>query len=432
MSRLARIHLDPIGGIAGDMFVAAMADAFPEHVPGLMSELAKLGSIEGVRMLAHEDGVLHGRRFSVDAPLSSHGHAHSHDHGDGHDHGHLHVPHREIRARLLTAGLDPATLKHALELFGLLAEVEGAVHGIGPEDVAFHEVGAWDSFVDFTAAAYFIAAVAPSRWTIGPLPLGGGRVKTAHGVLPMPAPATVRLLEGLTVIDDGVAGERVTPTGAAIARYLCGQHRHPVPEQPRFGAGPIRSPLSTIAATGHGFGTMKLPGIPNLLRVLAFADAPSMPQPLDEEIATLEFEVDDQTAEDLAVALERLRAAVGVLDASQSATVGKKGRLATRVHVLARPDAVDAVADLCLAQTTTLGVRISRLWRRTVARASVDTSNDVRVKVASRPTGDMTAKAEMDDLAVVPGGRKEREAARARAETEALRNTKPHGRERGD
>jgi len=416
MSRLARIHLDPVGGIAGDMFVAAMADAFPEHVPGLMVELAKLGSVDGVRFLPHADGALHGRRFDVAAPLSSHGHAHSHHHGDGHEHDHLHVPHREIRARLQGAGLDPGVLRHALALFGLLAEVEGAVHGVGPEDVAFHEVGAWDSIVDFTAAAYFIATLAPESWSVGPLPLGGGRVKVAHGVLPMPAPATTRLLEGLTVIDDGVSGERVTPTGAAIARYVT-----------RLGGAKAVARPSTIAAAGHGFGTMKLPGIPNMLRVLALADAPSMPQPLDEEIATLEFEVDDQTAEDLAVALERLRAAPGVLDASQSAIVGKKGRLATRVHVLARLDAADAVADLCLAQTTTLGVRISRVWRRTVARASVDTAGDVRVKVASRPTGEMTAKAEMDDIARVPGGRREREEARSRAEAEALKNTAPHG-----
>ena len=95
--------------------------------------------------------------------------------------------------------------------------------------------------------------------------------------------------------------------------------------------------------------------------------------------------------------------------------------------MLARLDAADAVADLCLAQTTTLGVRISRVWRRTVARASVDTAGDVRVKVASRPTGEMTAKAEMDDIARVPGGRREREEARSRAEAEALKNTAPHG-----
>jgi uncharacterized protein (TIGR00299 family) protein len=425
MSALARIHLDPVGGIAGDMFVAAMADAFPEHVPGMLAELGKLGRGRGegfVTLVAHSDGVLNGRRFRVEDPAGE-GHAHGvRDHGDGRAHDHLHVPHREIRARLLGAGLEPATLEHALALFRLLAEAEGAVHGIGPEDVAFHEVGAWDSIVDFVAAAYLIAAVSPASWSIAALPLGGGSVRTDHGVLPVPAPATTRLLAGLEVIDDGVGGERVTPTGAAIARYLC---------RGGEGRGPISRPLS-IAATGHGFGTMKLRGMPNVLRVLAFAQARALPQPLDEEIATLEFEIDDQAAEDLAVALERLRAAHGVLDATQAPVVGKKGRLATRVQVLARLEAADAVADQCLAQTTTLGVRIARVMRRVAPRASLQTAEGVRVKVASRPSGEMTAKAEMDDLARVPGGRIEREAARRRAEDEALRETTPHEPRRGD
>jgi hypothetical protein len=428
MARIERIHLDPIGGIAGDMFVAAMADAFPEHVAGLMAEIAKLspsplgeGRGEGrVELLAHTDGILRGRRFHVDDPATDL-HARSHHHGDGQVHDHLHVPHREIRANLLTAGLDPATLKHALALFELLAEAEGVVHGIGPDDVAFHEVGAWDSIVDFVAAAYFIAVLEPAHWTVGALPLGGGRVKTAHGVLPIPAPATAALLQGLAIVDDGVGGERVTPTGAAIARYVSS-----------LGSGDAPR-VATIAATGHGFGTMKLPGMPNLLRVIAFAESPAMPQPLDEEVATLQFEIDDQTAEDLAAALDRIRQAAGVLDACQVPVYGKKGRLATQVQVLARPEAVDAIADLCLSETTTLGVRISRAWRRTAARAAVQTAESARVKVASRPSGAMTAKAEMDDLARIPGGRDAREAARQRAEAEALRTTDPpHGSRKRD
>ena len=432
MSSLARIHLDPVGGIAGDMFVAAMCDAFPEHVPGLLEELAKLSSTGGkgrVELRAHSDGILNGRRFHVEDPASD-THARSvRDHGDGHVHDHMHVPHREIRATLLTAGLDPATLKHALALFGLLAEAEGAVHGIGPDDVAFHEVGAWDSIVDFVAAAYLIATLAPRSWSVGVLPLGGGRVKTQHGILPLPAPATTWLLTGHDLVDDGVGGERVTPTGATIVRYLCGDTRHPGVSSRHPGEG--RGPIS-IVANGHGFGTMKLRGIPNVLRVLAFADSPALPQPLDEEIATLEFEIDDQSAEDLAVGLERIRATSGVLDASQAPVVGKKGRLATRVHVLARLEAADAVADLCIAQTTTLGVRVSRVMRRVAPRASVGTADGVRVKLASRPTGEMTAKAEMDDLARVPGGLAERQEARKRAEDEALKTTTPHGRKRGD
>jgi uncharacterized protein (TIGR00299 family) protein len=427
---LARLHLDPVGGIAGDMFVAALCDAFPEHVPGMLAELAKLSSPGGkgrVELRPHSDGILQGRRFHVEDPPSDTHARSSRDHGDGQAHNHMHVPHREIRATLLTAGLDPATLKHALALFELLAEAEGAVHGIGPEDVAFHEVGAWDSIVDFVGAAYLIATIAPRSWSVGALPLGGGRVKTEHGILPLPAPATTWLLRGRELVDDGVGGERVTPTGATIVRYLCPEDRHP-----GEGRGPISRAPITIVSTGQGFGTMKLRGMPNVLRVLAFADSPALPQPLGEEIATLEFEVDDQSAEDLAVGLDRIRATAGVLDASQAPVVGKKGRLATRVQVLAQLDAADAVADLCLAQTTTLGVRISRVMRRVAPRASVETADGVRVKLASRPTGEMTAKAEMDDLARVPGGRAERQEARKRAEDEALRTTTPHGRGKRD
>jgi pyridinium-3,5-bisthiocarboxylic acid mononucleotide nickel chelatase len=418
MIPLSRIHLDPIGGIAGDMFVAAMVDAFPECEPGLMAELAKLSGGElRSKVVGHHDSALKGSRFLVEAE----------------HHAHVHIAHSEIRARLGKAGLDPAVLAHALALFALLADAEAQVHGVSPDEVEFHEVGAFDSIVDFVAAAYLIATLAPERWSCAPLPLGGGRVKTAHGVLPVPAPATTLLLRGLDVIDDGVGGERVTPTGAAIVKYLksvpdLGQARA------RPGPGPGLAPVS-LAAIGHGFGTRKLPGMPNVLRCLAFTHSAQLPGPLDEEIATLQFEIDDQTAEDLAVALDRIREAPGVLDAAQAPIHGKKGRLATQVQVLARLDAADEVADLCLSQTTTLGVRIARVWRRTAMRAEVKTHvpEPVRVKVAQRPTGEITAKAEIEDLARIPGDRSRREEARRRAEAQALEQAKPYEpRDRND
>lgn len=416
--RLARVHLDPVGGLAGDMFAAALADAFPECVPGLMDELRRLqeGRGEGIRFVPHSDSSLTGLRFLVENDSRP---APPHDHGDG-DHARLHVPHRRIREQLVAAGLQSKVLEHALGLFRTLAEAEARVHGVAPDDVEFHEAGAWDSIVDFVAAAYFIAALAPDRWTLGALPLGSGRVRTAHGVLPIPAPATALLLRGLDVIDDGVGGERVTPTGAAIARYLSGRATD--------GDSAARPAPKVVAAAGHGFGTRTLPGVPNMLRVLAFSHSSSLPGPLDEEIAVLQFEIDDQTAEDLAVALDRIRAAPGTLDACQIAVYGKKGRLATQVQVLARLDAADRIADLCLAETTTLGVRIARVWRRTALRAQVETSipERVRVKVAERPSGELTAKAEMDDLAHIPGDRTQREDARRRAESQALETAKSY------
>ncbi len=421
MIALREIHLDPVGGIAGDMFAAALADAFPESVPGLMRELSKVPGGR-IRISRHSDSGLTGQRFIADGDEPK---TPRHDHGEGGRHPRLHVSHRKIQARLSAAGLDAPVFKHTFALFALLAEAEGEVHGVAPQDVEFHEVGAWDSIVDFVAAAYFIATLAPERWTCAPLPLGGGRVQTAHGVLPLPAPATVWLLRGLDVIDDGVGGERVTPTGAAIVRYL-------LENGARAETGSIPK---VLAATGHGFGARTLHGMPNLLRCLAFAHSTPLPAPPDEEIATLQFEIDDQTAEDLAVALERIRQAPGVLDACQVPAFGKKGRLATQVQVLARLEAVDAVANLCLAQTTTLGLRISRVWRRTAHRARSETAaaGAVRVKVAERPSGEITAKAEMDDLARIPGDRAKREQARREAEARALEMAKPHApRDRRD
>lgn len=427
MERLEHIHLDLIGGIAGDMFVAALGDAFPECVPGLLQELEKLGEgrgegeIEprpspgrrgrhGIALLPHSDGILSGRRFVVDSP------------DDG---SHDHVAHREIQRGLRSARLEPRVLDIALELFELLAEAEASVHGIAADDVEFHELGAWDSIVDFVAAAYLIARLAPRRWTWSPPPIGAGRVKTAHGILPVPAPATAFLLQGMELVDDGVSGERVTPTGAAILKYLSlsGTPGDAVPAQ------------KVLAATGHGFGTRRLPGVPNVVRCMAFAPSHALPATLDDEIATLQFEIDDQPAEDLAVALERIRGTPGVLEVFQLAAYGKKGRLATQVQVLARLKEANAIADACLSQTTTLGLRVSRVWRRTLMRAAVETKvpEAVRVKLAARPSGKLTAKAEMDDLARIPGGRLEREQARERAERDALDQTEPHdGRDRSD
>ena len=414
MQRIERIHLDLVGGISGDMFAGALADAFPEAVPGLLAEVAKLREPEGsVEVVAHTDGLLAGSRFVV---KSARPRAVPHAHAGAHDEAHAHVPYREVRERLRGARLDAAVLEPAQALFDLLAIAEGEVHGIAPEEVGFHEVGAWDSIADFVAAAYLIARLDPVRWTFSPPPVGGGRVATAHGWLPVPAPATAQLLRGLEVIDDGIAGERVTPTGAAILRYLASR------------AAPARSPaVATLARCGTGHGSRTLPGVSNVVRCLVFEPAAMPADEGRDEIASLQFEVDDQTAEDLAVALERVRATPGVLEAYQAPVYGKKGRLTVQVQVLARVDAVERVARLCLAETTTLGLRIARLSRRTLPRAHARTADGVRVKVAARPGGNASAKAEMEDLARAPGGHAGREAMRARAEGAALDQLCDHG-----
>ena len=401
-----RIHLDPIGGIAGDMFVAALADAFPEVIAGLLAEVGKLPAPAGAKIAitGHRDAVMVGCRFHVA------GGAHGHKHGD---HQHPHTDYADIRRLLHAAPLRPAVREHALGLFAVLAEAEAEVHGIQPDAVTFHEVGAWDSIVDFVAAAYLIDVLGPVHWTCAPLPLGGGRVRGAHGVLPVPAPATALLLRGMAIIDDGVSGERVTPTGAAILKYLSA----------RSPAARAEGPL-VMSVTGNGFGVKTFPGLSNVLRCIALTQVATNSD--EEEIAVVTFEVDDQTAEDLSVALESIRHADGVLDVYQAPVFGKKGRMATQIQILARPENLDAVAELCFTETTTLGLRLAPVTRKILPRASV-ALDGTRVKLAERPGTRLSAKAEMDDVARAPGGKAGRDAAKRKAEGKALDQEHGHG-----
>jgi uncharacterized protein (TIGR00299 family) protein len=388
---MLEIHLDPLGGIAGDMFVAAMLHWRPDLEPGLGRTLALCPLLDSVETEspAHSDGVLTGRRFLVRRGSE--------------DHHHHHVAWRGIREALKGSALDRATVGQAVAIFSHLAAAEARVHGAEPEDVEFHEVGAWDSIADIVAAAFLIGEIGAARWTVGPLPLGGGRVRTAHGLLPVPAPATAILLEGFETLDDGVGGERVTPTGAAILRHLCDP-----------AVAPSRVPRRLVGS-GYGFGTRKLPGVSNCVRVLAFETAAA--SVASERVAVLECEIDDQTGEDLAQAVERLRGQAGVLDVIQAPAFGKKGRVVTQLRVLAEPGARETALAAIFVETTTIGVRHALVERMALPRRGETVEIDgraVRRKVVERPSG-QTVKAEADDVADA-GGHAAREALRRRAE----------------
>jgi uncharacterized protein (DUF111 family) len=234
--------------------------------------------------------------------------------------------------------------------------------------------------------------------------MGAGRVKSAHGMLALPAPAVTELLTGFVMHDDGREGERVTPTGAAILSHL----------EPRQG-GP--HPPARLMRNGTGFGTREFPGISNVLRVLEF-EAVGLAVPGDE-VAVVRFEIDDQTPEDLAVGLDRLRAMAGVLDVLQTPAYGKKGRLVAQIQVLARPDVLDDVLAGCFTESTTLGLRWELVRRATLER-SAHRHDTVGVKLARRPAGVVTAKAEADDLAGIEGGHDARMRRRRAVEDAAL------------
>jgi uncharacterized protein (TIGR00299 family) protein len=386
---MLHIHLDPLGGVAGDMFAAAMMDAFPQHRDRAISAAARLARV-ACRIVPHDDGTLTGLRFKVAAEDGRH----RHDHADW----------RTIRDLIAGADLAEEVKEHALGIFGTLAEAEAAVHGTTPDDVTFHEVGAADSIADIVAAASLITDIGATSWSVGALPLGGGRVETAHGPMPVPAPATTRLLQGFETIDDGIPGERVTPTGAAILRYL--------PRRPR--------PPGVLRQSGTGFGTRRLNGISNCLRalVLETSDQAASAATPHRRLGVISFEIDDQSGEDLAAGLDRLRTQSGVHDVVQMPAIGKKGRFAVHVQVLAAPDALDAVIEACFRETTTIGLRTHIVEGRALQRRFADVTvgeRDVRVKLVERPGG-LTGKAESDHMLALEG-----HAARTRLRREAER-----------
>jgi pyridinium-3,5-bisthiocarboxylic acid mononucleotide nickel chelatase len=403
MNRDLDIHLDLIGGLSGDMFVAGLVDLAPNLEPRLEENLRLCGPLlEGVscRVESVDDGTFVGRRFHVERSQARMVRDREAEHGQAH--GHAHVDWRLIRRELDASALDPAVRQRALAIFSLLAKAEAQIHGREVDDVQFHEVGAWDSIADIVSAAFLIEESAAANWTVGAIPLGAGRVRTAHGLLPIPAPATALLLEGFPFVDDGVSGERVTPTGAAIVRHLV--------QNPAGSNAPRR-----LTGSGVGFGMRMLPGLSNCVRFLRFERVGE--NPVANDILVIEFEVDDQSAEDLALALDRLRARRDVYDIVQTPVFGKKGRLATSIRLLGDPAGLDDIAAQCFEETATIGLRHrveSRIILPRESRVTTVDAREVRLKIVKRPSS-LSVKVEADDLAATPG-RLARDALRRKAE----------------
>jgi len=372
------LHLDLVGGISGDMFIAAALDCFPDMANELSSQIDQAGFPDLVRLESapFNDGVLSGFKFNVIAAADSDGHHHRH--------------YSDIKSLLSQSKLDQDTKRVALGIFKLIAEAEAAIHDKAVEEVAFHEVGAWDSIADIVCASYLINRLRIESCSCSALPLGGGQVKTAHGMLPVPAPATALILKGFEFVDDGISGERITPTGAAILKFL----------------SPGQRPPGRLVSQGFGFGNKQFPGISNTLRILVMEPMESKVSADEkhwesETIHQLEFEIDDQTPEQLAAAITRLQGMTGVLDIVQYGVYGKKNRLSHAVRVLSDGQAIDQLVSHCFSLTTTLGLRHSQperhLLRRETANITIG-DKAYRVKIAARPGG-KTVKTEMDDLA---------------------------------
>jgi pyridinium-3,5-bisthiocarboxylic acid mononucleotide nickel chelatase len=387
------LHLEPTSGIAGDMTVAALVDA---GVPAkVVTDAVGTMGVRGLRTRfeRRRRGGFVGRGFVVTWPerarprsAHDHGHAHGHDHDhDHHDHdAHKHRDYAEVKRLLARARLDADARALAGDIFARIAHVEAALHGTRVDRVAFHEVGAYDSIADVVGAAAAIAWLAPA--SIGSLPLvvGTGRVRTAHGTLGVPAPATAALLRGVPILPEG-QGELTTPTGAAIVAAVVDD----------FGPPP---PLA-LAAVGYGAGTRELDDRPNVLRVLVGAPLGQKAEPAAAEVVRVEANLDDMSPELVGPLVEALLAA-GAVDAWSAPIVMKKGRPALEVTALAPPDALGAVQRAFFLNSTTLGVRTQPMARAVLARAFERVATPwgaVRVKLGALDGELLGAKPELED-----------------------------------
>jgi pyridinium-3,5-bisthiocarboxylic acid mononucleotide nickel chelatase len=279
-----------------------------------------------------------------------------------------------ILEMLKNSNLAPPVRERASRIFQKLGEAEAHVHDAPIEKVHFHEVGAVDAIVDIVGSCIGFHALGVGRFACSPLNVGGGTAKMAHGVLPVPAPATARLLQGAPTFSNGVQRELVTPTGAAIVATLCDSF------------GP--QPPMTVSAIGYGAGTADLEGQPNVVRIMIGESADKVSSAGDEEISIIEANLDDMNPQIYGYVLEKALLA-GALDVYTTALQMKKNRPGTLLTILCRPQDTDALMSIIFAETTTFGIRTHRAQRRALPREWVNVSTaygSVRIKL-SRSNG---------------------------------------------
>jgi len=346
------LYADCPSGISGDMFLAACLDlGLPlEH---LTSELAGL-DLSGYRLEAWTELKmgLKAHRLLVSVEEEHH-----------------HRAYRDIKAMITGSRLAGEVKSRALSIFDRLARVEASIHGVDLDEVHFHEVGAVDSIVDIVGAGIALEYFQVSRFMASPLPLGSGSINTAHGLLPLPAPATLALLEGIPVYGTGIKAELVTPTGAAIL----------VTQAQEFGS----LPAMTVTRTGYGAGTRDLPDRANVMRLFLGASRESLSL---EKLLVCETNIDDMNPEYVPFVMDRLFRS-GALDVWLTPIQMKKGRPGFTLSILTRPDQRDSLLEIVFAETTTLGIRMFEVNRAALPREgrTVETPlGEVKVKAVLR------------------------------------------------
>lgn len=383
--------IDPAAGISGDMLLGALVDAgcgedwirnLPARIgiPGITVEVTRVdrSGIQATKVTVRSpDGASEG-------PADVHPEPHQHVHSEAPHHHSHHGPHRHV-AELIgvvkRAAVSETVRERALAALRLVAEAEGRVHGVAPEKVSLHEVGAYDALVDIIGGIEGFERLGIDTVYSRPVALGSGWITVAHGTLPVPAPATAILAEGLEIAHGGpVTGEATTPTGAALLRVLS------------KGAPPA---AWRMERSGWGAGTRNPPNYPNALRLMIAESALEA-----ASVVLLATDLDDLSPEYLEPLREGLTAA-GALDVQMWTTHMKKGRIGFRVEVLAPPGRADQVAEALFRHSTTAGLRRISAERVTLGRREwvLETrdGSTVRMKTVDAP-GESRAKPEFDDV----------------------------------
>lgn len=377
------LYLDCGMGAAGDMLTAALLE-LTDDPAAAVEELNHLG-IPGVRFCVEKTqkcGITgtHMHVFVWDEEEHAHMHEHGLEHHHHHAHDHSHNDMAGIAHILSHLHISETVRSHVLAVYDLIARAESHVHGVAVDQIHFHEVGNMDAIADITAVCYLLEKLKIDQIFASAVHVGSGQVTCAHGILPVPAPATAHILKDVPIYSGQIRGELCTPTGAALLKHFVSE----------FGTMPVM----TISAVGYGMGKKDFPAANCVRAMLGQLDRQT------DAVAELSCNLDDMTGEEIGFAMEQLLGA-GALDVFTSPIGMKKSRPGIMLTVLCKPDDKAAMVQQIFRHTTTLGIRETVLNRYTLERKTETIQTPygpVRQKVASG-YGVRRCKAEYEDLA---------------------------------
>lgn len=381
------LYIDCGMGAAGDMLTASLIELLPDsdsfvqelnslNIPGVeyIKEPSVKCGITGTHMTVRINGTEEGEHI----------HEHEHEHGHSHEHDHEHSHHHHSSLADIKAIVDslnvPQTVKEdVMAVYMLIAEAESHAHGKEVTEIHFHEVGSMDAIADVTAVCLLMNKIAPDKVVVSPVHVGSGHVHCAHGILPVPAPATAYILKDAPIYGGGVKGELCTPTGAALLKYYATE----------FGSMPVMR----VSAIGYGMGKKDFKAA-NCVRSMLGETSEDM-----ENIYELSFNVDDMTGEQIGFCMESLFEA-GAREVFTSSVGMKKSRPGTLITVLCDKDKKAQIVENVFKNSTTIGIREHEVSRYTLNRR-IETKNtplgDIRVKI-SEGYGVVRQKFEYEDL----------------------------------